>query len=851
MKTFILLLLLLPAAIKAQVLQPVESVISSDYTNLIKKKSIFPDSVAIDTSFSAKLARIIIRNPGSLSMDIKKLNIINDKLIIQNNHYKWLELGITYTSSFGIKKANQQPQLQNTYAQGQTVAGNLEWRGAHQNEAFSYGPNINELFYEGGNYLYDSKGKLTKMNDGGLAAKSYHNSIIRNGFHYSQSLHTQVKLFKTYNNFWNFTILGNQSTESLIMLNNKNNSNNVSFTALRRKNKIQYSSNYFYSSNRFSNSNRSGLLNSIYKNALITPISFNNKENTALATGQRSFYSDADNPNFLLENNNKHQQLHHIINTAISKKEGNFNFDISPTYQWQKEITRENYKASTVGFMNGFTLDRQKVDKNFTLPISIKYRIKNDYSSLRPEISLNQNITAANTTIFYTTDNKKKYNYNRTSYESTLNLFLAENDYHHEYGGSISNKIYISSTAAKSKFFLPSVNFYYKRKDLADEHLTAKLTGHYTTYANELAISQSFTDNNLLQFSTNTVAQFLALQELNVYKDTRPILHKDYSTVFEVEYKHRLRFTTEFFWKNTKEDIFPVFVNNQLALKNLASHKTKGVELELAYTSPYSYNKNKPELWSTLSFTTYKTIVSQVEDGYNYTPLSGFSNVHKALVKGQQLGVIMGNSYLRDKNNNIQIGSDGFPLVDTQLGVIGNPNPNFIMKWSNSLKYKRFTISIDGEWKNGGDVWNGTQAVLDYYGKSKTSGEQRNRTNYIFNGTKTNGTPNSIPVSFYDKDLPVTQNRWVRYGYTGVAESYIQRGDQIKVNSVSLAYTKFCKKHIQQFTIGLHCNNLILWSAYKGVDSNQLLYDQANSTGLDFFNLPSTRYFGFTLTIKY
>ncbi len=65
---------------------------------------------------------------------------------------------------------------------------------------------------------------------------------------------------------------------------------------------------------------------------------------------------------------------------------------------------------------------------------------------------------------------------------------------------------------------------------------------------------------------------------------------------------------------------------------------------------------------------------------------------------------------------------------------------------------------------------------------------------YIFAGTMQNGGKNNIPVAFYDPNLPVSQNRWVRYGYTGVASAYIQKGDNIRIHTLSLGYDINTKK---------------------------------------------------------
>ncbi len=188
--------------------------------------------------------------------------------------------------------------------------------------------------------------------------------------------------------------------------------------------------------------------------------------------------------------------------------------------------------------------------------------------------------------------------------------------------------------------------------------------------------------------------------------------------------------------------------------------------------------------------------------------------------------------------------------MNDQLSIIGNPTPDYTLKFSHIATWRAFTLNIDWDYTKGGNSWNGTAAVLDYYGRSATTGTQRSITDYVFAGTLQNGGKNNIPVAFYDPSLPVSQNRWVRYGYTGVAASYIQKGDNIRIHTLSIAYDIDLKKYVQRIRLTAYAQNLLVWSACKGADPNQLLYDQPGGNSLDFFNLPSTKTYGISASIQ-
>jgi len=79
----------------------------------------------------------------------------------------------------------------------------------------------------------------------------------------------------------------------------------------------------------------------------------------------------------------------------------------------------------------------------------------------------------------------------------------------------------------------------------------------------------------------------------------------------------------------------------------------------------------------------------------------------------------------------------------------------------------------------------------------------------------------------------------------------LQKGDCIRLNHVGISYKPKIKKYLQQLNLSLYATNIILWSAYKGADPNQLLNDQPGTSGLDFFNIPSYHSFGFSVSLKF
>jgi hypothetical protein len=836
----LLLILLLPVTAAAQYVDPV---ISKDYLDRIKDSS-QPKVLFVDTANNAKNAYLILSKNYN-GYKIKRIVTRHGYLKIQPAVYKMLFLSGSFNSTVELKSINQLPALQNQYVQGRSLNGVPAWQGAETNELFSYGPAINTLEFDGSNYSYDVNGKLVAAGSGnGQKANTYENNIFRTASLLSQSLTVQARYAVNGKQYVTKIKLG-QSRENTFIKDNRNTSQNLSTYFEATIKGIKVSTTFSNVASRFSNSNRNGFLNRLYQNSILTPISFDNTQGNSFVNAQRSYSNAADNPFFLLENNgNSFFQSHKTGSLILEKQLSQFKFKVAQTAEKLKENSNEGYKPGTAFFQNGIIVNRKKKDANYFLNASAIYDIRFENYKLRSNVSANYIYGNTNAVIDYRTT---AYKYQRSSQDLSLNYFGSYTGYTYEAGIKTENKFYASNTCLKKDFFLPGASGYIRFNNIFHTNVGLKLVSTFNNFNSELPVSTSFSQNNLTKYTAEQSFQYLPVTEISGFKGLLPVQRKEWTAKAELNYKNRILLQAEIFNRNITDDVFPVYENGAFNLKNIASHRNRGVELELTYNS---YTRTTQTSHS-VSFFSYKDIVTDVKDGYNFTPIAGFSNINKAIVKGKALGVIVGNIFLKDANNNVIVDSDGFPLVNATPAVIGDPTPDFIAKASSNITWKKFSMSLDWEWKKGGDVWNGTQAVLDYYGRSKTSSQLRNTTGYVFAGVFPDGHVNDIPVNFYDPAFALERNRWVRYGYTGVAEEYIQRGDHIRINNIGLSYKLTAKKYIQTVAFTLYANNIIVWTAYKGVDPNQLLYDQSDTNGLDFFNLPSVKSFGLNISIQF
>ena len=727
---------------------------------------------------------------------IRSVKVNNSQLIIKPIQPRQLTIAGTYTVAAALITANATPALQNQYVQGESENGVL---ALLPNDPLSYGPHVHSLQYDG---------------------PVYNNSILRRGYKLSHSLYVKAGIQKDISNpLAALALDAGQSTENLILRNNNNTGNHLGVSADRFLGKhLSISGGYNISTGRSTNSNQYGFLNHIYENALLTPIndpysppnSPNHGQQIKQQTGFVGIQQRSADLNFSLRSsidvvdNKINQEVQRNQHETHYNTDGNAIYTIHyPSYRW----------TSTAKFHLLHNTD----DVQISYPIA-----------------------------------GPSYHYNRTTDEGGFSFATTYNYDYTTTGFTIGDKSYSSTTSTQHSFLLPELSAFVFRSNILPYQYSssAKLAATYSAFYSEPALNRFWNPFLLTQLLPQASAGFMPTTEAGNVNGLSPIRHQEFTAKLELTFWYWLTASADLSFRTSKDNPYPVNANGQLELQNLADLRYRGLELSLTQTM-YRRRSRQLTISNTLTFWRYTNIVTNIAGGLDSVPIAGFSNVHNTLIKGQPLGVITGNTYLTNANHQMLLGDDGFPLAGNKPTVIGNPTPDLTLKLSQTLAWQRLTLSVDWRYVKGGDIWDGTQSVLDYYGRSAATGSQRNTTNYVFPGVMNNGAHNAVPVSFYDPSLPVTQNRWVRYGYTGVAQAYMQKGDNLRINLLSLAYTIPLKGPRQQIRVLAYAENLLVWSAYKGGDPQQRLFDQPDASGLDFFNLPSPKSFGLNVSIQF
>jgi len=279
---------------------------------------------------------------------------------------------------------------------------------------------------------------------------------------------------------------------------------------------------------------------------------------------------------------------------------------------------------------------------------------------------------------------------------------------------------------------------------------------------------------------------------------------------------------------------------------NAAGMSSKGIEAVL-YGKPL---QNSNWTWDCFfNFTRIKNIVEKIPKDLDFYG-TGWYEPWIAAKEGYPYQSILGYDWYRDENGNVLIDNDptsnnyGFPLGHDTDSIIylGNVNPDWVLGWTNNLKWKNLTFTFLLEYKYGGNMSNETRGTLYYFGAHKDTEGREPGDEVIFDGVKaSDGSVNNIEV--------IKGQNWYFNGQgsaiTGSYSSYIEDAGWIRLREIALTYSLgkeiLGNGFIKSLDVYFAGKNLLLITDYSGIDPETSLHGVSNTQGIDLFNMPGTK----------
>lgn len=323
-------------------------------------------------------------------------------------------------------------------------------------------------------------------------------------------------------------------------------------------------------------------------------------------------------------------------------------------------------------------------------------------------------------------------------------------------------------------------------------------------------------------------------------------------------------------WYQTRnvDQILPVRIASSSGYfqqyRNAGTMKNTGIEAVLRLVP---YQDQDWNIGVDINFSTFSNTVESLAPGIENLFLSGFVGGSIRAVAGQPYGQIFGSGWMRDPQGRIVVGSNGLPIVDVTEQAWGTFIPDWIAGARLTIGYQGLTLTALLDWKQGGKMWNGTRAALNFFGVSKET-ENRGTTDGTFGGiTIRNGVVDGVKmvtddqgnVTYVPNDIPVAgglgNNFWGTGGFynnfnSANTEPFVEDAGWIRLREITISYQlPLSITNALGFVKGLEVyltgRNVLLSTDYTGIDPETSLVGAVNGQGIDYFNNPGIRSYGF------
>ncbi len=223
---------------------------------------------------------------------------------------------------------------------------------------------------------------------------------------------------------------------------------------------------------------------------------------------------------------------------------------------------------------------------------------------------------------------------------------------------------------------------------------------------------------------------------------------------------------------------------------------------------------------------------------------------------GEPYGQIVGRAYQRDDQGRIIHNDAGLPLFDNNV-VLGNYTPDWTGSISNNVTYRNFSLGALIDIRSGGQIYSLTNAQMYGTGRhidtlpGRSTAQFDGNDNFLGGGVVGDGVNESGQTNNVEVDPQVY------YSHIGanISEDFVYDASYVKLRSFSVGYslptTVVQRVGLSAASVSIVGRNL--WLIHKNtpnIDPESVI-NTGNAQGLEHATLPSTRSFGFDISLQF
>lgn len=823
----------------------------------------------------------------------------NGVIVITTKKGQKNKMEVNVRSNVTFSEANKFPELQTDYAQG---TGGV-WRGPHTGWFGSWGPHKDNLYWDGSDYDYDKNGQIVVGNTSG-SLKKYEPYNVFDFFQTGLTTEQAISISGSSNKT-SFRLSYGNLSELGIVPKNTFDRNTLSFSGssdITDKFKTTFSGTYsnLQSYRIQQGSNISGLMLGLLR----TPPSFDNANGFSDAENQVSAYEFEDGSQRNYRGGGGYDNPYWIINNApytdsVNRFIGSvgLSYELNQWLNFSANIGIDSYSDDRVQFfdigsrtntagtiildnynyfhtdnyfnINGGTDINEQFDFNYLVGVNVySQKITNTYvQGDQLGIKGFNNITNASQVQSDYDISKRKnigfYGQFDFSYDSMLFLTLTGRQ---DYLSTLENPN--DFALDKIDLFYPSASLSFIFSELIDNRDVLSFgkfraswaqvgagapVAYATSTAYEVAaIGDGWTTGITFPFDGTSGFQINDdLGNSNLIPST--VTTKEIGLDLRL-LNNRIGLDFAYYQRLASDQILAVPIANSTgydtSFLNSGELESNGFEVvldtKIIQKDNFNYNLR-------INFDKSETIVNRLAEGVENQYMGGFVIYN---IPGERFGQIYGGTFLKDDNGNVIIDDNpassnyGYQIADPKLKVIGDPTPDFTIGFNNSFSYKDLSLNFLFEWKEGGQMWNGVDWALTWVGTAKQT-EDRGTQKIITGVKQSDGSPNDIVAEineYYYRSSGLN-------GFGNVDEHFVQDTSWLRLRSLNISYdlTSLIKNDVfEKISLTFTGNNLWLKTPYTGVDPETSLTGAgSNAQGVDYFNNPGTKSYGFGINLTF
>ncbi len=406
-----------------------------------------------------------------------------------------------------------------------------------------------------------------------------------------------------------------------------------------------------------------------------------------------------------------------------------------------------------------------------------------------------------------------------------------------------------------SMSFIPTSAFKGMKSDNGINYM--KLRVGYGTSANfstgyPTATGLSLDTQGWLDETSNSTNSFVGNPNI------KPELFAEIEYGVEMKLFSRLNLDFTYFTRVTQDLIIgnnpiPLSTGAGFTSTNVGEIESWGIEAELGLdvlkrSEGFNWNVN-------VNFFANESEVTDIGDN-DILIYAGFTNLGNGARVGYPLGAMFGSRIARDEDGNLLVDGVGNYLADQVdedgvLPFIGDPNPDFVMNYTNTFEYKGLSLGFAINHTSGGDIYSTTTATL--MGRGLTTDTENRLSTYILPGVNINtGLPNDIQIN--------NSNFYFDNGFASPADELsVYDGSVVRLREVNVAYslpskllnkTPFGKVTIKASAFNMWYN---AYNTPDGVnfDPNTTGLGAGNGQGFEFLTGPSSKRYGMSVNLSF